>query len=373
MSDYKNRHQYLRRRRGKATDAGPCADCGGLAAQWSQIHGTAGLDLWSDYVPRCRDCHHKYDRVLKVGTLSARLLEVLGEGGTFTSLALADSAGVGQDRSVQHRQARVNSALARLRACGLARLAGWGPGRRTRGYPFLWEITPAGREWLATPPPMTRADCEAIARQDRLERRERAEKALASVKSVSRLVTPTKRYEVMSMLRAEGCSLDQIGEVYGVTRERARQILRAPKPVPKPPRKPREPLSVRLKPAREFPWAAWTPPSLSPLGQAQAGEARQPPVAARHAGHVGHVALMRALALEPPPPPWTFTTEDIEGRIGLMLAADLEVECPHCSAPVGAPCLGARGQVLTWTHGRRRRRREWLHAMGKTEATAAGS
>ena len=38
-----------------------CTDCGGPAAQWSQVHGTDGTDPIAHYQPRCRKCHSKYD------------------------------------------------------------------------------------------------------------------------------------------------------------------------------------------------------------------------------------------------------------------------------------------------------------------------
>ena len=58
---HQGRHQRLRRARGKASDAGPCIDCGKEAYDWSQVHGTDGLDIYNDYVPRCRSCHLAYD------------------------------------------------------------------------------------------------------------------------------------------------------------------------------------------------------------------------------------------------------------------------------------------------------------------------
>ena len=58
---YETRHDRLRRKRGQARKH-PCTDCKGPAIEWSQIHGTDGLDVWNDYVPRCKKCHHAYDR-----------------------------------------------------------------------------------------------------------------------------------------------------------------------------------------------------------------------------------------------------------------------------------------------------------------------
>jgi Pretoxin HINT domain len=57
---YSYAHRKLRNSRGPAS-AHPCIDCGKQACDWSQIHGTDGLDLEKHYVPRCRVCHQIYD------------------------------------------------------------------------------------------------------------------------------------------------------------------------------------------------------------------------------------------------------------------------------------------------------------------------
>lgn len=56
---YQARHSRVWRARGKAS-AQVCVDCGGAAKEWSQVHGTDGLDVF-DYEPRCRHCHYVYD------------------------------------------------------------------------------------------------------------------------------------------------------------------------------------------------------------------------------------------------------------------------------------------------------------------------
>lgn len=58
---YDTRHDRLRRARGKAR-VHACVDCGGPADEWSQVHGTDGLNVETDYVPRCKKDHHAYDR-----------------------------------------------------------------------------------------------------------------------------------------------------------------------------------------------------------------------------------------------------------------------------------------------------------------------
>ena len=61
---YLTRHVRVYRRRGKAA-GNPCLGystvCAGQAANWAQLHGTSGLDVYRDYVPLCVPCHHEYD------------------------------------------------------------------------------------------------------------------------------------------------------------------------------------------------------------------------------------------------------------------------------------------------------------------------
>ena len=58
---YSGRHQQVYRARGKA-GGHPCIDgCGRPAEDWSQVHGTDGLDLDEHWQPRCRRCHRAYD------------------------------------------------------------------------------------------------------------------------------------------------------------------------------------------------------------------------------------------------------------------------------------------------------------------------
>lgn len=58
---YKRLHARLHHKRGSANLTGPCIDCGALNSEWSQKHGTSGEDAYSDYEPRCRKCHLRYD------------------------------------------------------------------------------------------------------------------------------------------------------------------------------------------------------------------------------------------------------------------------------------------------------------------------
>jgi hypothetical protein len=56
---YRALHKRVELARGKAPGHA-CADCGGQAAQWSQVHGTTGQEP-GHYRPLCRTCHRAYD------------------------------------------------------------------------------------------------------------------------------------------------------------------------------------------------------------------------------------------------------------------------------------------------------------------------
>jgi NUMOD3 motif len=58
--EYHNLHRRMARQRGKAS-LHRCAQCGGQAAHWAQLHDTSGWDIWDDYVPMCIQCHRAYD------------------------------------------------------------------------------------------------------------------------------------------------------------------------------------------------------------------------------------------------------------------------------------------------------------------------
>ena len=57
--NYFTLHERLRKARGRAQDQA-CAECGGPAAQWAQLHGEDPCNF-DNYVPMCHSCHRKYD------------------------------------------------------------------------------------------------------------------------------------------------------------------------------------------------------------------------------------------------------------------------------------------------------------------------
>ena len=68
---YHGAHKRVRLAHGKATEHA-CVDCGGAAADWSYNHTDPNADIDvrgrvfsmqpEHYSPRCRSCHHKFDR-----------------------------------------------------------------------------------------------------------------------------------------------------------------------------------------------------------------------------------------------------------------------------------------------------------------------
>ena len=69
----KARHKRVRKLRGKATEHS-CNHCGNQARDWATIHGHDGYDPQEDYIPLCRPCHRKYDRI---GPRQARAKSVM--------------------------------------------------------------------------------------------------------------------------------------------------------------------------------------------------------------------------------------------------------------------------------------------------------
>jgi hypothetical protein len=118
--------------------------------------------------------------------------------------------------------------------------------RKGRGRPAtLWRITPAGRGWLDDhdKAPALAAAAAAEARRAAAER----DHALAEARATFDLQTPRiSRKRAAHQLRDLGCTLDQIGAVFHVTKERIRQDLLWDPAAGKAPRmpKPRKPLTT---------------------------------------------------------------------------------------------------------------------------------
>jgi hypothetical protein len=134
--------------------------------------------------------------------------------------------------------------------------------RKGRGRPaILWRITSAGRDWLDDhdKAPDLAAAAAAKARRAAAER----DHALDEARVTFNRQTPRiSRKHAAHQLRELGCTLDQIGEAFHVSKERIRQDLLWDPAAGRPPRKPkpRKRLSLGQTPlvlglsTSGFPW-----------------------------------------------------------------------------------------------------------------------
>lgn len=127
------------------------------------------------------------------------------------------------DRSVWRRTLMVNQNLHALQRRGLVQ-RGTKCNARS-GAPYRWQITAAGRAASVLPRPLSKAERIQAARDRRVSETERSLTALrlASEQGYGRGTPSRARGPVIRQLRDAGCSLDQIGHLLGVTRERIRQ------------------------------------------------------------------------------------------------------------------------------------------------------
>jgi hypothetical protein len=147
--------------------------------------------------------------------------------------------------------ASYDRALYRHEQAGHVERAGRVPKRRGRPA-ILWRITPAGRGWLEEHDQApARAVAAAAQAQRNAEQAQRAaterDHALDEARATFNRETPRiSRKRVAHQLRDLGCTLDQIGAVFHVSKERIRQDLLWDPAVRKAPRmpKPRKPLTT---------------------------------------------------------------------------------------------------------------------------------
>lgn len=97
---------------------------------------------------------------------------------------------------------------------------------------YRWHITDSGRAELEhlrnTPSRELARERELAARRDRERKLTRRRELLAEWRQRWELGEIASRDGVIRWLRQEGCMLDEIGDVFGITRERVRQICRTP-------------------------------------------------------------------------------------------------------------------------------------------------
>ena len=119
------------------------------------------------------------------------------------------------------------SALRRLERAGHAERAGRAAERRGRPA-IIWRITTTGRRWLDehdTARALAAAQAQREAEQAQRTATER-DHALDEARAAFNRQTPrTTRKQAAHQLRDLGCTLDQIGAVFHVSKERIRQDL----------------------------------------------------------------------------------------------------------------------------------------------------
>lgn len=156
------------------------------------------------------------------------LLAEAGDGGlTTTEMALEFTS----PQNYQMRSNRVSQIMRKKEVEGLTRRGEQEGSPLWRNQPvYRWYATPQAAAYLAEgtreQKAARKAEAEVEAFTLRLSQAEHRQDLLAAARSVvlSGPVTKCWRYRTVMELREEGCILSRIGEVFGLTKERVRQI-----------------------------------------------------------------------------------------------------------------------------------------------------
>jgi hypothetical protein len=157
------------------------------------------------------------------GPLQLAILRRLAEApGGLASSDLADLAN--PDQPLQYRQSNVNGALGRLLGQGLVARTGTGVSNGSAGSGYRWSITQDGKQAAAKP---TWAEVAEDTRERVAASRQRAQAALDAAREagLGPGVPRTRKITASAALYAEGWTLQQIGNLFGVTRETVRLWL----------------------------------------------------------------------------------------------------------------------------------------------------
>ncbi len=135
----------------------------------------------------------------------------------------ANGTGPHQSGELQHLLAKTRNALVVHQRHGRVRQAGFAHGSYNNSRSILWKITPAGRTWLRINDPEKVAERRAAVRAAADERASRQENCKRLIQEAEKEygpgTAPSIRREVSRLLRAEGCTLQSIADIFGVTRE----------------------------------------------------------------------------------------------------------------------------------------------------------
>jgi hypothetical protein len=174
-------------------------------------------------------------RAKRDGTLAAWVLRQLAQapGGLCTpDLLTAEflNAHAGQRDPRQRSLTHLGAALRNLEAAKMVKRTGRSAGGWQNGPAQRWAITEKGlgqvAYWAVVPSPQTMREQRAAALKQKRAR------AAATIESCAQAYGPWTprpgRRAAAARLRAAGCSLQQIGDLFGVTREMIRQDLLPP-------------------------------------------------------------------------------------------------------------------------------------------------
>jgi len=159
-----------------------------------------------------------------------RVLKALSLKSPRTSRELADAVGAWPGRTPHLAAVRVNAILDVEQRRGHVARAGFTRSNYKNVHAFLWKITPAGQAWLEAEP-WTQRGRNLSARKARAIRNRAWDSALieyldreARAHDWSHETPAAERKAAICQMRAMGCTLQAIADVFGITGEYVRLI-----------------------------------------------------------------------------------------------------------------------------------------------------
>lgn len=159
--------------------------------------------------------------------ISQRMLELTDSRDGISTPQIVDVLWPGvrdqvSERS-QHLLSKTRDALAIHEHHGRVRRIGYAYGTYNNARSIVWKITPMGRSWLLINAPekvAARREANRAIAADRARRKANCERLLEEARESFGKGTPAvTRRQVSRLLRAEGCTLQSIADIFGVTRE----------------------------------------------------------------------------------------------------------------------------------------------------------
>jgi len=135
----------------------------------------------------------------------------------------ANGGGGHQSKELQRLLAKTRNALVVHQRHGRVRQSGFAYGNYQNSRSIIWKITPKGQAWLNLNEPEKVAERRAATRAAAEERAARLESCRQLIEEARKEYGPETippiRREVSRLLRAEGCTLQSIADIFDVTRE----------------------------------------------------------------------------------------------------------------------------------------------------------